>query len=615
MHKRFQHVHRIRQHLASSRDLSLSRRGLVAVGGGMVTATSAGVVALRAPDGGPRRRPEDGFPPAQAPPGSTPIDAVERPAATPGGDEPERAEAVDPADVIEETGVHELRAYLDSGAFTIAELVAACLDRIDRLDGGETELRAMIELNPDAESIADELDRELERGEHRGPLHGIPIVLKDIVATADEMRTTAGSLALAENEVAEDASIVERLREAGAVILGKTNLTEWSNFMGADAASGFSARGGLTVNPYHLDYSASGSSSGSAAAVAASYVPLAIGSETNASIISPASTCGVVGMKPTVGLVSRAGVIPISFSQDSPGPLARSVEDAAILLGAIAGVDPDDPSQGIAEDSSPASEFERSPLPEPGEIDYTEALDPDGLRGARIGVCRTLFGFDPRADAALEEIIPLIEDAGAEIEDDVFIDSYATFSELGNNYTVLLTEFAWGLTEFLQTYMPDGPVSTIQEIVDFNLANPDDALQGRDQSGLIDALGARPIDDPVYEDVRTTNQALLRGEGIDAVMDALELDALIAPSAALAASLTGAGETYYGASAEPACVAGYPSITIPIGLVDGLPAGIHFFGRAFSERTLLKLAYSLERVLPGREPPTYIERGAPLPED
>ncbi len=208
-----------------------------------------------------------------------------------------------------------------------------------------------------------------------------------------------------------------------------------------------------------------------------------------------------------------------------------------------------------------------------------------------------------------------MEDAGAEIVDDVYIESYGTFSELGNNYTVLLTEFAWGLTEFLGTYMPNAPVGTIQEIVDFNLANAEDALGSRDQSGLTDALGAREIDDPVYEDVRATNQQLLRGDGIDTVMDELELDALVAPSAALAASLTGAGDTYYGASAEPACVAGYPSITIPIGLVDGLPAGIHFFGRAFSEETLLRLAYSLERSLPKRKPPTYIERGEPLPGD
>lgn len=573
----------------------------------MATVASAGFIGARESDNGLLH-------PWQDDPAGTPGPAPGTLSSTPGtAGRPKTVERVDPADVIEEISVRELRHHLDTGAFSVAALIAACLDRIDDLDGGSTELRAMIELNPDAEAIARELDEELAGGDSRGPLHGIPVVLKDIIATDDEMRTTAGSLALANNDVTKDAFVVERLREAGAVILGKTNLTEWSNFLGSSGQSGFSARGGQTVNPYHLDYSPSGSSSGSAVAVAASYVPLAIGAETNASIISPASTCGVVGIKPTVGLVSRAGMIPISFSQDSPGPIARSVEDAAILLSAIAGVDPDDPSQGIAETSSPGSASFRSPAPEPGEIDYTAALDADGLEGARIGLCRTVFGFDPRADAALEDVIATMEDAGAEIIDDVYIESYGTFSELVNNYTVLLTEFAWGLSEFLQTYMPNAPVSTIQEIVDFNLANAEAALGSRDQSGLIDAVGARQIDDPVYEDVRATNQQLLRDDGIDAVMDALDLDALVAPSASIAASLTGGPDGIYGASAEPACVAGYPSITIPIGLVDGLPAGIHFFGRAFSEETLLKLAYSLERALPKRSPPTYIERGEPLP--
>lgn len=580
----------------------------------MAAATSAGFVAMRYPDNGLLHAAHGE---TTATGETTPADPAERPPATPPAlpGAPDTVAHVDPAGVIEEISVRELREYLDQGAFTVAELVAACLDRIDDLDRGATDLRAMIELNPDAQAIAEDLDEELRQGEHRGPLHGIPVVLKDIVATDDEMRTTAGSLALQDNVVTRDAFIAERLRDAGAVILGKTNLTEWSNFMGGSGQSGFSARGGQTVNPYHLDYSPSGSSSGSAVAVAASYVPLAIGSETNASIISPASTCGVVGMKPTIGLVSRAGVIPISFSQDSPGPIARSVEDVAILLSAITGIDPDDPSQGIAESSSPASEFNRSPVPEPGEIDYTMALDADGLKGARIGLCRTLFGFDPRADAALEDAIAAMEDAGAEIVDDVYLESYVTFSELGNNYTVLLTEFAWGLSGFLEEYMPGGPISAIQEIVDFNLANAEEALQGRDQSGLTDALVARPIDDPVYEDLRATNQQLLRDEGIDAVMDALQLDALVAPSASIAAPLAGGPDAIYGTSAEPASVAGYPSITIPIGLVDGLPAGIHFFGRAFSEETLLKLAYSLEQALPKRKPPTYIERGDPLPGD
>lgn len=572
-------------------------------------ATATGFVAMRSPENGLLDLARDRATPAADTSSEEPVATS---TGTPSADliTPDTAESIDPADVIEEISVRELRDYLDSGAFTVAELVAACLDRIDELDGGSTDLRAMIEINPDAGAIAEGLDEELQRGDRRGLLHGIPVVLKDIIATDDEMRTTAGAIALADNPVGKDAFIVERLRDAGAVILGKTNLTEWSNFMGSDGQSGFSARGGQTVNPYHLDYSPSGSSSGSAVAVAASYVPLAIGSETNASIIAPASICGVVGLKPTVGLVSRAGVIPISFSQDSPGPLARSVEDAAILLGAIAGLDPDDPSQGIAENSSPGATVIGSPIPEPGEIDYTGALDADGLEGARIGVCRSLFGFDPRADAAAEDAIAVMEDAGAEIIDDVYITS---MDELPNGYVVLLTEFAWGLADFLDTYMSGAPVSTIEDIVAFNFANADEALLGRDQSGLTDALATRPVDDPVYLDTRAVRQSLMREQGIDAIMDELDLDALVAPTASIAEPLAGGGG--FGSSAEAAATAGYPSLTLPIGLVDGLPAGIHFFGRAFSEETLLKLAYSLEQALPEREPPTYIERGAPLPRE
>jgi len=513
---------------------------------------------------------------------------------------------VDPATVIEESSVSELRGYLDEGAFTIVELVEACVDRIEELDRGETGLNAVIELNPDAVKIAGELDRELWEGSSRGPLHGIPVMLKDIIATADRMRTTAGSLALEGNNVVKDAFIVERLRDAGAVILGKTNLTEWSNFMGSSGRSGWSTRGGQTVNPYHLDHSPSGSSSGSAVAVAASYVPLAIGSETNASIISPASTCGVVGLKPTVGLTSRAGVIPISFSQDSLGSMARSVTDAAIMLSVIAGFDEDDPSAGVAEDSSPAAALSRTEIAALGTVDYAAALDPDALRGSRIGVCRSLFGFAPEVDAIAEMAIEVMEKAGAEIIEDVYV-GYLDPSP----YVVLLTEFAYGLTGFLDTYMPNGPVGTIQEIVDFNFEHADEELSVTDQSGLTDALGAGSIEDPYYLETRALRQASIRDEGIDLVMDELRLDALVAPTAALAASFSGGGSG--GSSAEPPCIAGYPSLTLPIGLSGGLPAGLHFFGRAFSEETLLKLAYSLEQALPPREPPTYIPADEPLP--
>lgn len=578
--------------------LRMSRRTLLAAGG--ATAVGGGAVYLGSREGTFRDR-------RSVVVAATPASPVAgRVLGTPPAPATPPVRKVDPADVIEEVSVADLRGYLDSGAFAIAELVDACLDRIKELDRGETGLHAVIELNPDAAKIAEELDQELLAGTSRGPLHGIPVMLKDIIATADRMRTTAGSLALEDNDVVKDAFIVTRLRDAGAVILGKTNLTEWSNFMGSAGQSGFSARGGLTVNPYHLNHSASGSSSGSAVAVAASYVPLAIGSETNGSIISPASTCGVVGLKPTVGLTSRAGIIPISFSQDSPGPMARSVTDAAIMLSVIAGFDDDDPSATVAEESSPAAKLSQRERRALEGVDYAAALDPEALRGARIGVCRSLFGFAPEVDGIAEAAIEVMAEAGAEIVDEVYLGY-----EDPSPYVVLLTEFAYGLTGFLETYMPDGPVSTIAEIVEFNYAN-EEALLGRDQSGLTDALDAASIEDPYYLETRELRQVSIRDNGIDLTMDDLRLDALVAPSAALAASFSGGGGG--GSSAEPPSVAGYPSLTLPIGLVNGLPAGLHFFGRAFSEETLLNLAYALEQALPGREAPTYIPADEPLPE-
>ena len=580
--------------------LPVSRRALLAAGGAAAAGGTGVYLGTREPT--PAR--QQAFSPTTVAATPSPVAGVVL--ATPPAPATPPVQKVDPADILAEASVNDLRGYLDSGAFTIVELVSACLARIEKLDTGEGGLHAVIELNPDAEEIAAGLDDELTNNASRGPLHGIPVLLKDIIATADSMRTTAGSLALAENDVGKDATIVARLRDAGAVILGKTNLTEWSNFMGAAGQSGFSARGGLTVNPYHLNHSASGSSSGSAVAVSAGYVPLSIGSETNGSILSPATTCGVVGLKPTVGLVSRAGMIPISFSQDSPGPMARSVTDAAIMLSAIAGFDDEDPSATVGETSSPVAALSATERAALEGVDYAAALDADALRGARIGVCRSLFWFGAAIDALTEETIAVMEDAGAEIIDEIYLE-YSDPSP----YVVLLTEFAYGLTDFLETYMPDGPVTSIGEIVEFNYAN-EDALLGRDQSGLTDALEAGSIEDPYYLETRELRHTSIRENGIDAIMDELELDALIAPTGGLAESFSGGGGG--GSSAEPPSVAGYPSITIPIGLIDGLPAGLHFFGRAFSEQTLLKLAYALEQALPEREPPTFIPADEPLPE-
>ncbi|MDQ3656997.1 MAG: amidase family protein [Chloroflexota bacterium] len=526
-----------------------------------------------------------------------PSDASE-PAATPAA-----GTIVNPADILEEVTIRQLRESLDGGAFTIAELVQATLERIDRIDGGEIAVNAIINLNPDAAQIAAELDAELQAGQSRGLMHGIPVLLKDIIATSDGMPNTAGSLALVDNTVVRDSFLATRLREAGGVILGKTNLTEWSNFMGSTGLSGWSSLGGLTVNPYDLNRSCSGSSSGSAAAVSASYVPIALGAEFDGSIIAPAAICGIVGVKPTVGLTSRAGVIPIGFSRDSIGPMARTVEDAAIALSVLAGFDPEDPSRTVGTETSPHAMFDEEMVPEPGTVDYTTALDPDALRGARVGICANYQDFDEGSQALFDAVLPIMEEAGAELVPDVAIPS---IDDISSTYVNSLTEFAWGLQNYLDTYTPDGPMRTIQDLVDFNFEHADEELNVTDQSGLTDALEALPIDDPTYIQVTVANQEAIRANGIDAVMDELELDALIAPTATLAA---GAWErSGFMSSSFASSVAGYPSVTLPIGLSDGLPGGIHFFGRAFSEDVLLGLAYALEQQLPPRAVPTYIPR-------
>jgi len=511
--------------------------------------------------------------------------------------------AVNPGEILEEVTIRQLREHLDGGAFTIVELIRATLARIDEFDGGEVDLNALITLNPDAEAIAAELDAELRAGQPRGPMHGIPVLLKDIIATSDSMPNTAGSIAMAENVAVRDSFVAARLRDAGAVILGKTNLTEWSNFMGSTGLSGWSSLGGVTVNPYNLNMSCSGSSSGSAAAVAASYVPVALGAEFDGSIIAPASQCGVVGVKPTVGLTSRAGVIPIGFSRDSIGPMTRTVEDAAIALSVLVGLDPDDPSRTVGVETSPHAMFIAEMVPEAGKVDYTEALDPDALQGARIGICTNFGYFDEGSQALFEAMIPILEEGGAEIVPDVVI---ASLGEVSSTYVNSLTEFAWGLQHYLTEYTPTGPMQTIQDIVDFNFEHADETLVMTDQSGLTDCLEALAIDDPTYIEVTTANQEAIRARGIDAVMDDIELDALIAPTASLAVGVWERGG--FGSSSSAPSLAGYPSVTLPIGISGDLPAGIHFFGRAFSEDVLLGLAYALEQRLPPRAAPTYIPR-------
>jgi amidase len=591
------------------RRAGLTRREVISTIAGASAAVAVGVVAWEAGVGDAVRDAKEPSPtptsaPTVVPTAEVTAEVTQAPTIVT-GTPAAITQGVDVSGFLEEVSVAELRRALDSGAFTAEQLTQASLDRIAAMDRSGPALGAVIETNPEAIAIARQLDAELAAGQRRGPLHGIPVLIKDSFATQDQMRTGAGSMALAQNSVVRDAFVVSRLRDAGAVILGKTNLTEFSNFKGGGAA-GWSARGGQTRNPYVVTHSPWGSSSGSAVAVSASYVPLAIGSETDGSILCPAAACGIVGMKPTVGLVSRRGAVPISFTQDSPGPMGRGVEDVAILLSAMAGEDPEDAAFGEMASYAPPARFATPPVPAAGSVDYTTALDPDGLRGARIGVCRSLFGFDPNADALAEEAIAAMREAGAEIVDEIYIGAIESLLP-ENEYLVLLTEFAHGIQQFLAEYMPEGPVASLQDIVTYNAEHADEELAYGDQLVLEAALSAGTIWDDFYLETLQQNLATARDEGIDWAMDEYQVDALVAPTAGLPTLLDPYDDGFTGSSSQLAAMAGYPSITVPIGLYNAMPVGLHLFGRAFSEETLLRLAYGLERALPGREAPRYLE--------
>jgi amidase len=520
---------------------------------------------------------------------------------------PPAAEPIDPATILETASISDLIDGMVSGAFTAVQLMEAVLARIDANDRRGPKLRAVIETVPDAIEQAQAADDLRASGAPLGPLHGIPVLLKDIIATNDGTKTTAGSYALEDNVVVRDAFLVTQMKNAGAIMLGKANLTEWSNFKGDSGVTGFSPRGGQTVNPYDVERTPSGSSSGSAVSVAAGYVPLAIGAEYNGSIINPAAYCGVVGLKPTVGLISRSGIIPISYNQDSPGPMTRSVRDAAIALSVMAGFDAEDPINGDLAAHAPASQFETSPIPEPGTADYLKDLDENALEGKRIGIYRRLFGFDPDVDVMVEETLALMEEAGAELVDDIEagpLDELEESPLRDYRYIFATTEAADGFTAWCETYAPDGPIKTMSDVVAYDIANPDVELAEGDHSGLEDiANTTRTLTDPEYLESVEAHNTMARDEGIDAIMDDANVDVLVAPSAGLAPLFDGPAESYTGSSASFAAYAGYPSLTIPIGEIDGLPVGIHFFGRAFSESTLLAIAYAVEHLVPKRIPP------------
>jgi len=490
--------------------------------------------------------------------------------------------------------ISQLRSALDSKRVTSVELTRIFLDRIQRLDRKGPTLRSVIELNPDALDLAKAADAERRHRAPRSLLHGIPILLKDNIDTADRMSTTAGSLALLGSTPARDATLVTALRNAGALILGKTNLSEWANFRSSKSTSGWSARGGQTLNPYRLNHNPSGSSSGSAVAVAANLCPLAVGTETDGSILSPASFNGVVGIKPTLGLISRSGIIPIAHSQDTAGPMARSVADAAVLLTVLSSIDPTDPSTLI-------------PIPA-GPIDFTQALVPNGLKGARIGVARQFFGQHPRVDALMEAALRTLRDHGAVLIDPVTLPTQRQFGR--TEFTVLLYEFKADLNRYLANRPRPGlKIHNLQELIDFNQAHAHEEMPYFGQDTLIRSQASGPLTDPAYLEALANNHRFTRAEGIDAVMNPFSLDAIIAPTSGPAhVTDHNYGDHNTGGSTSLAAVSGYPSITVPAGSMDHLPIGLSFFGRAWSEPTLLRLAHAYEQATHHRTSPKFLPK-------
>jgi amidase len=495
---------------------------------------------------------------------------------------------------LEEMTVAQLQEAMSAGRYTSRRLVELYTERIHAVDRNGPTLRSVIELNPDAPSIADTLDAERKSGRVRGPLHGIPILIKDNIDTGDRMMTTAGSLALAGVPAPRDAFIVTRLRAAGAVILGKTNLSEWANFRSTKSTSGWSARGGQVNNPYALDRNPCGSSSGTGAAIAANLSAIGVGTETDGSIVCPSAANALVGIKPTIGLVSRTGIVPISHTQDTAGPMTRTVADAAILLGALAGADPTDAATVV-------STAKR-------ESDYTHALKPDGLKGARIGVARKrYFGYSPMTDKAIDQVLADMKAQGATIIDPADIPTAARLDDC--EFEVLLYEFKADLNKYLASRGASVPVHSLNDLIAFNLREREREMPYFEQEILVSAEKKGTLTSQAYRKALSTCRTRSRTLGIDAVMTKFRLDAIIAPtgSPAWPTDLIN-GDHFLGASSTPAAVAGYPSITVPAGFVRGLPVGVSFIGRAWSEAKLISLAYAYEQATKHRKPPTFLER-------
>ena len=492
---------------------------------------------------------------------------------------------------LDETTIRALVQDQKGGRRTARQIASAYIARIQALDRSGPTLHALIELNPDALTIADTLDAERSAGRLRGPLHGIPVLIKDNIDTADHMTTSAGSLALEGSIASRDAFIVERLRAAGAVILGKTNMSEWANFRSSHSTSGWSGRGGLVRNPYALDRNPCGSSSGTGAAIAANFATVGVGTETDGSIVCPSGATSLVGIKPTLGLVSRSGIVPIAHSQDTAGPMARTVEDAATLLSVLSGADP--------RDTATANSLR------PETASFESSLNADGLRGARIGVARAkLFGYNDATDRIADAAIERMKALGAVIVDPADIPNVGAYDD--SEILVLLYEFKTDLNAYLSALGPGAKVHSLADVIAFNEAHRDREMPFFGQELMLQAQKKGSLTEKEYKDALARDLKLSRKEGIDAVMDRLHLDAIVAPTGSppWTTDLIN-GDHVVGSSTTPAAVAGYPSITVPAGFAFGQPVGISFIGRAWSEATLIKFAYAYEQATKHRRPPTF----------
>jgi len=496
-----------------------------------------------------------------------------------------------PAFEFDEITIGELQDGMKSGKYTARSIAEKYLERIAAVDKSGPTVNSVIETNPEALDIAEALDKERKEKGPRGPLHGIPVLIKDNIATADRMQTTAGSLALVGSKPPADAFIVKKLRDAGAVILGKTNLSEWANIRSNHSISGWSGRGGQTKNPYALDRNPCGSSSGTGAGIAANLAAIGIGTETDGSIVCPSSANGLAGIKPTVGLVSRGRIIPISHTQDTAGPMCRTVRDAAILLGALTGVDPNDRATA----ASAGKSF----------TDYTKFLQADGLRGARIGVLRKAFGFSSAVDKLMEAALDVLKKQGATLVDPVEFETYGKFGE--TEFLGFMYELKADLNAYLAWLGPNAPVKTLKEIIEFNEKNASKEMPFFGQENFLKAEEKGPLTTQEYVDAIKKNHELAGKDGIDATMDKHKLDAIVAPTGG-PAWLTDIvnGDSFGGGSSEFAAVTGYPNVNVVAGFVRGLPVGISFFGRAWSEPVLIKLAYGFEQATKFRKAPRFL---------